>query len=146
MQTYKKLYIDFLNALKNEISLYKNEENIWKLEGDITNTPGNLCLHLCGNLKHFYGAIIGNTGYVRERDLEFSRKNVSRNDLIKEVDETISMIEKIFDGLTLEDVNRIYPDDKFGENVTYGFVFSRLVSHLSYHIGQINYHRRILDN
>ncbi len=146
MQTYKKLYIDFLNALKNEISLYKNEENIWKLEGDITNTPGNLCLHLCGNLKHFYGAIIGNTGYVRERDLEFSRKNVSRDDLIKEVDDTISMIEKIFNGLTLEDINRIYPDDKFGENVTYGFVFSRLISHLSYHIGQINYHRRILDN
>ena len=146
MQTYKKLYIDFLNALKNEISLYKNEENIWKLVGDITNTPGNLCLHLCGNLKHFYGAIIGNTGYVRERDLEFSRKNVSRDDLIKEVDDTISMIEKIFNGLTLEDINRIYPDDKFGENVTYGFVFSRLISHLSYHIGQINYHRRILDN
>jgi hypothetical protein len=146
MQTYKKLYIDFLNALKNEISLYKNEENIWKIVGDITNTPGNLCLHLCGNLKHFYGAIIGNTGYVRERDLEFSRKNVSRDDLIKEVDDTISMIEKIFNGLTLEDINRIYPDDKFGENVTYGFVFSRLISHLSYHIGQINYHRRILDN
>jgi hypothetical protein len=146
MQTYKKLYIDFLNALKNEISLYKNEENIWKIVGDITNTPGNLCLHLSGNLKHFYGAIIGNTGYVRERDLEFSRKNVSRDDLIKEVDDTISMIEKIFNGLTLEDINRIYPDDKFGENVTYGFVFSRLISHLSYHIGQINYHRRILDN
>ncbi|MEZ4823452.1 MAG: hypothetical protein R2942_14050 [Ignavibacteria bacterium] len=78
MNSYIQLYIDFLNALKNEISLYKNEENIWKLEGDISNTPGNLCLHLCGNLKHFYGAILGNTGYIRERDLEFSRKNVGR--------------------------------------------------------------------
>ncbi|HMQ68580.1 MAG TPA: DUF1572 family protein [Ignavibacteria bacterium] len=145
MQTFKKLYVDFLIALKKEISLYKHEENIWKLEGDISNTPGNLCLHLCGNLKHFYGAIIGTTGYVRERDLEFSRKNVSRDDLIKEVDETIAMIENVFDGMTPEDVGKIYPISKFGENVTYGFIFSRLISHLSYHIGQINYHRRIID-
>lgn len=146
MNTYKQLYIDYLFALKNEILLYKDEENIWKLEGDITNSPGNLCLHLSGNLKHFFGTILGNTDYVRERDLEFSRKNVSREDLIKDVDETISVMEKVFDGLTLDDVNNIYPIDKFGENVTYGFVFSRLISHLSYHIGQINYHRRILDN
>lgn len=146
MNSYIQLYIDFLNALKNEISLYKNEENIWKLEGEISNTPGNLCLHLCGNLKHFYGAILGNTGYIRERDLEFSRKNVGREELIREVDETIIVMEKVFDGLTLEDVNKIYPIDKFGKNVTYGFIFSRLISHLSYHIGQINYHRRIVDS
>lgn len=146
MNTYKQLYIDFLNALKKEISLYKNEGNIWKLEGDIANTPGNLCLHVCGNLKHFYGAVMGNTGYVRERDLEFSEKNISREILLNEVDETISIIEKIFDGLTSDDINMIYPIDKFGKNVTYGFIFSRLISHLSYHIGQINYHRRIIDN
>ncbi|MEZ4690814.1 MAG: hypothetical protein R3A12_11785 [Ignavibacteria bacterium] len=88
MNSYIQLYIDFLNALKNEISLYKNEENIWKLEGDISNTPGNLCLHLCGNLKHFY-AILGNTGYIRERDLEFSRK-CRQEELIREVDELLS--------------------------------------------------------
>ncbi|MEO8210566.1 MAG: DinB family protein [bacterium] len=145
MNSYKQLYINFLNQLKEEISLYKNEENLWKLDGKINNTPGNLCLHLCGNLNHFYGAIIGNTGYIRQRDLEFSKKNISREELLKGVDETKSMIEKIFDELSLEDVNKIYPDDKFGENVTYGFVFSRLVSHLAYHIGQINYHRRILE-
>lgn len=146
MNTFKKLYLDFLNALSEEISLYKNEENIWKLSGSITNTPGNLCLHLCGNLNHFYGAIIGNTGYVRERDLEFSKKNLSKAELLKEIDETKKMIEKIFDDLKAEDINKIYPEDKFGENVTYGFIFSRLISHLSYHIGQINYHRRLIDN
>lgn len=146
MNSFKKLYLDFLNALTEEISLYKNEEDIWKLSGNISNTPGNLCLHLCGNLKHFYGAIIGNTGYIREREMEFSMKNVSKADLIKEIEETKNMMEKIFDGLKAEDINKIYPEDKFGENVTYGFIFSRLISHLAYHIGQINYHRRILDN
>jgi hypothetical protein len=146
MNSYKQLYITFLNSLKDEISLYKNEENIWKLSGEISNTPGNLCLHICGNLNHFFGAVIGNTEYVRERELEFSKKNVSRAELLKGIEETKKMIEKIFDGLTPDEINKIYPIDKFGENVTYGFIFSRLISHLAYHVGQINYHRRILDN
>ncbi len=118
MNSYKQLYCKYLDDLAKEISQYKNEENLWKLEGNINNTPGNLCLHICGNLNHFYGAVIGNTGYIRQRDMEFSKKNISRDELLKGVDETKSMIEKIFDGLSLEDVKKIYPDDKFGENVT----------------------------
>lgn len=146
MKSHKLLYITFLNSLKDEISLYNNEDNIWKLYGGISNTPGNLCLHICGNLNHFFGAIIGNTGYIRERELEFSKKNVSREELLKGVEDTKKMIEDIFDGLNPDDINKIYPIDKFGKNVTYDFIFSRLVSHLAYHVGQINYHRRILDN
>ena len=145
MNSFKQLYIGFLDALIKEISLYKSEDNIWKLSGEIANTPGNLCLHICGNLNYFFGAIIGNTGYIRDRDLEFSKKNVSREELIKGVEETKNMLTQLFDSLTINDVDKIYPIDKFGDNVTYGFIFSRLVSHLSYHIGQINYHRRILD-
>ncbi|HMS64932.1 MAG TPA: DUF1572 family protein [Ignavibacteria bacterium] len=145
MNSFKKLYIDFLDALIKEVSLYKNEENIWKLSGSISNTAGNLCLHICGNLNHFYGAVLLKNGYARERDMEFSKKNVSTAELIKCVEETKSMIEEFFDSVTAEDINKIYPEDKFGENATYGFIFSRLVSHLSYHVGQINYHRRILD-
>lgn len=146
MDSYKQLYFNFLNSLRDEISSYKKPENIWMLAGSISNTPGNLCLHICGNLNHFFGAVIGNTGYVRERDLEFSKKNISSEELIGEIEETKKMIGKIFDDLKPDDVNKIYPVNKFGENVTYGFVFARLVSHLSYHLGQINYHRRITDN
>lgn len=145
MNTYKALYINFLDSLKGEISSYKNEKNIWKLSGEINNTPGNLCIHICGNLDHFFGAMIGNTGYIRNRDYEFSAKEISIEDLIKGIEKTKAMLEKIFDGLVIEDVNRIYPDNKFGENVTYGFVFSRLISHMAYHIGQINYHRRMIE-
>ena len=135
----------FLNSLKDEISLYKDPGKIWLLSGSISNTPGNLCLHICGNLNHFFGAVIGNTGYIRERDQEFSKRNLSREELFGAIDETKIMIGKIFDDLTQDDINKIYPINKFGENVTYGFIFSRLVSHLSYHLGQINYHRRLTD-
>ncbi len=145
MNSFKQLYLNFLNSLKDEISLYKDPGNIWLLAGSISNTPGNLCLHVCGNLNHFFGAVIGNTGYIRERDLEFSKKKLSREELINDIEQTKIMIGKIFDGLTPDDINKIYPINKFGENVTYGFIFSRLVSHLSYHLGQINYHRRITD-
>lgn len=145
MNSYKELYLKYLNDVKDEISLYKNEENIWKLAGEINNTPGNLCLHLCGNLNHFIGATIGNTGYIRERELEFSQKNVKKEELIKEIEKTKAMIEKVFNTITLENINDIYPLDKFGDQVTIGFIMSRLVSHLAYHLGQINYHRRILD-
>ena len=145
MNSFKQLYINFLNSLRDEISSYKEPDHIWLLKGSISNTPGNLCLHICGNLNHFFGAVIGNTGYIRERDQEFSKKNLSREELLNGIEQTKIMIGKVFDDLTPDDINKIYPINKFGENVTYGFLFSRLVSHLSYHLGQINYHRRITD-
>jgi hypothetical protein len=146
MNPHKKLYIDFLHQLKEEISSYKNVDNIWKVDGTVTNSPGNLCLHLCGNLNHFLGATLGNTGYIRNRDEEFSMKNVSKEELIINVDKTIVTLENVFDGINDEKLSEIYPLDKSGENVSIGFVLSRLVSHLAYHVGQINYHRRITDN
>ncbi len=88
MNTYKQLFLKNLDALKKEISLYKNEEDVWKISGDMKNTPGNLCLHICGNLNHFFGAELGKTGYIRERDLEFSRQNVSREELITGIENT----------------------------------------------------------
>lgn len=143
MDHFRKLYSDNLNKLKEELSLYKNESDIWKLEGSITNTPGNLCLHICGNLNHFIGALLSKTGYIRERDLEFSKKNISRDELLKEVDGTIKMMNNFFDGHSENDLEKRYPDNKFGEDGRIGFVLARLISHLTYHLGQINYHRRI---
>lgn len=146
MKNITSLYLTQLDALSKEITLYKNEENIWKLAGTLSNTPGNLCLHICGNLKHFIGSMIGNTGYVRNRDKEFSDKNVSRNELLDLIEETKKDVSDSLGRLKDKDFHKIYTDKKFGENPTYAFIFSRLISHLSYHLGQINYHRRILDN
>jgi len=63
-----------LNKLEEEINLYSSEETIWKIDREIKNSGGNLCLHLCGNLQHFIGAILGKTGYIRNRDNEFIAK------------------------------------------------------------------------
>ncbi|MCU0365470.1 MAG: hypothetical protein MUE93_07380 [Ignavibacteriaceae bacterium] len=76
IETLTQLFLRDLEKLKTEISSFKDEKKIWELSGDIKNSAGNLCLHLCGNLQHFIGAVLGNSGYVRNRDAEFSRKKM----------------------------------------------------------------------
>jgi uncharacterized damage-inducible protein DinB len=134
-----------LDKLKTEISSFKDEKNIWKIYGEIKNSAGNLCLHICGNLQHFVGAVLGNSGYVRNRDAEFTRKNVSRMELIKELDQTIKVVKQTLNSLTETDLNSIYPSNIFGEGTTSRDFLIHLAGHLNYHLGQVNYHRRLLD-
>src|SRR5689334_7698132 len=109
IETLKKIYTRDLEKLKLEISLYKNERKIWYIEKQILNTAGNLCLHLVGNLNTYIGTVLGQTGYVRNRDLEFSQKDIPREDLIKKIEDTISVIEKTMSRLKEEQMNEEYP-------------------------------------
>ena len=135
-----------LNKLITEVELYKNEENLWIVENNITNSAGNLTLHLIGNLNTFIGKEIGKTAYIRDRDLEFSQKNVSRIELIQKINETKIIIKNALNHLTNEDLLEDYPVLKFDETTTTEYLLVYLTLHLNYHLGQINYHRRLLDN
>lgn len=146
IQTAKKIFRRELEKLKLEIELYTDENKIWIVDNKISNSAGNLCLHLIGNLNTYIGAQLGNTGYVRQRDLEFSLKNVSRNELIAKVDQTITIIEKALNSLKEEQVHQIHPFQIFEEKTTLEFLLVHLMTHLTYHLGQVNYHRRLLDN
>ena len=95
IQTYLEFFLRDLNKVKEEITLYKNESDLWVLKGEIQNSAGTLALHLIGNIKHFIGAHIGHTGYVRDRDREFSDRNIPREKLISELQEAISILEKV---------------------------------------------------
>ncbi|MCL4640556.1 MULTISPECIES: DUF1572 family protein [Olivibacter] len=142
----KQLFLRDLGKLKTEITLYQNEQRIWHVEKQIANTAGNLCLHLIGNLNTYIGAEFAQTGYVRNRPLEFSAKDVPRSELIRRIDETISVIEIAFSKLSDEQLTAEYPQDVLDQKVTNGYFLTHLAMHLSYHLGQINYHRRLLDN
>ena len=144
-ETLIKLFKRDLNKLKTEIELYKDETNLWLIHNDVTNCAGNLGLHLIGNLNAFIGAELGNTGYVRQRDLEFSLKNIPRANLLSQVDDAIVMVEKGLNKLTVNDLEKDFPINVFKEKMTTGFFLVHLSTHLSYHLGQINYHRRLLD-
>ncbi len=134
-----------LNKLKEEISLYKDEKNLWVIEKNISNSAGNLALHLIGNLNHFIGAVLGKTGYVRERDLEFSNKNIPKEKILLAIDETIIMIKNVLSNVTDEILTGQFPEKKQGQDYPTNFILLHLLAHLEYHLGQINYHRRLLD-
>ncbi len=63
-----------LNKLRNEVEEYGSDEAFWSIPDGVANSAGNLCLHLLGNLNHYVGAKLGETGYVRDRPSEFSSK------------------------------------------------------------------------
>jgi hypothetical protein len=134
-----------LSKLKTELEAYKDENKLWITDGDIKNSAGNLALHLVGNLKHFIGAVLGNSGYVRNRDAEFSSKNIPVKNITKEIDEALDIVKKTILSFTEEDYAKEYPEQIFNFPMTTGYFIIRLTEHLGYHLGQINYHRRLLD-
>ena len=144
-ETLIKIFKRDLNKLKIEIESYSKENNLWKVEKGISNSAGNLCLHIIGNLNTFIGAEFGGTDYIRQRDLEFSLKDVPRTELIKQIEETTIIVEKAIERLTEEDFMKEYSRRVFEDKMSTEFFLIHLTAHLSYHLGQINYHRRLLD-
>ncbi len=144
-ETLVLLFDRDLKRLKVEIESYSNEGDLWQVEKGIANAAGNLCLHLIGNLNWFIGAQLGDTGYVRDRPLEFSATNVPRVDMLSEIDKTLSMLETTILKLTNEQLEADYPRVVFKEKTSTYFFLIHLSTHLTYHLGQINYHRRLLN-
>nr|WP_315157523.1 DinB family protein [uncultured Flavobacterium sp.] len=146
VEILKTLFNRDLNRLKSEIDSYHNENKIWHIEKSISNSAGNLCLHLIGNLNTYIGAQIGNTNYIRNRELEFSDKFVLKTALISQIDATITIINNTLHQLTDEDLKQEHPYLIFESKTSVAFLLVHLTTHLTYHLGQVNYHRRLLDN
>ena len=145
VETLLKLFDRDLQRLEEEINLYQSEESIWKLNGEIKNTTGNLCLHLCGNLQHYIGAVLGRTSYVRNRDNEFAAKGISKADLVAEVQKTRQTVRDTLETLKPSILEAEYPEKVYEYQMTTAYFLIHLTAHLNYHLGQINYHRRILQ-
>lgn len=146
IETLKLLFKRDLEKLKTEIEKYQNDENLWRIEESIANSAGNLCLHLIGNLNTYIGAEFGKTNYIRQRNLEFSLKNIPKAELLQQIDNTMKVVELSLDKLTDAEIKEEYPLLVFKKKTTTEFMLVHLTTHLSYHLGQINYHRRLLDN
>jgi uncharacterized damage-inducible protein DinB len=140
-----EIYSRDLATLRGEVERYENEQDLWTLRGNIANSGGNLALHIAGNLRHFIGAVLGGDGYVRNRDAEFSARGVSREAIIAEIDAAADCIKKVIPNLTPDDFAKIYPIEVFGRPMTTAFFLTHLATHLNYHLGQLNYHRRLLS-
>lgn len=146
VETLKLLFNRDLLRLKSEINSYQDESKMWIVEKNIANSAGNLYLHLIGNLNTYIGTEFGKTNYVRNRELEFSLKNISKKQLIEQIDNTILLVKMSLCTIADEELMNEYPILVFDKKTSTEYLLVHLTTHLSYHLGQINYHRRLLDN
>lgn len=108
-ETLKTLFIRDLAKLKSEIDQYNNEADLWIIKAQIKNSAGNLCLHLVGNLNNYIGKELGGTNYVRNREHEFSLKNIPKEELIAKIDSTIRVVDQTLAGLQESDLASEFP-------------------------------------
>jgi len=143
-KSYAKIFERDIDKLTSEISLFDSEEDLWVIAGDVRNSVGNLALHLCGNLKHFVGKSLGNSGYERKREKEFSLKNVPKSEILKDIDETKSIVLSTLNKLDESKLQEIFTEKLSLGEVETEFFLVHLLTHLNYHLGQINYIRRLM--
>ena len=143
--TLYRLFERDLTRLKVELNLYSDEQIIWQTTGQISNTAGNLTLHLLGNLNTYIGAVLGGTDYVRDRPAEFSLKNIPRESLLEQIDALLIILKTTLEKLSDTAFEEEYPLLVFEEKTSTEYFLVHLTTHLAYHLGQINYHRRLLD-
>ncbi len=140
----RALFDKDLKTLRGEMGSFRNAEDIWRTVPGITNSAGNLCLHLCGNLRHFLGHVLAGEDYMRDREHEFAAKGLPRQMLLEKVDKTMNSLHLAWQALSSSDLAKAYPvRTPMPMENTGQFVF-HLYGHLGYHLGQINYLRRTL--
>ena len=140
-----QLFSRDLQRINAELEAYQSEENLWLVKGDISNSAGNLALHIAGNLQHFIGALLGNTGYERDRSNEFGLKGAPRTSLLQLMLDTEEVVVNTLSNLEDKALAEVYPIGAAGRKWTTDAFLMHLYGHLNYHLGQINYHRRLVE-
>ena len=140
----RKIIIRDLKALDREIESYPDDESLWLTPPGISNSAGNLSQHLTGNIRHFFGAVLAKNGYVRDRDSEFATKGRSRAELREDVRATIAELDAALGSITADQLKSIYPIPLRDQKVNTADFVTHLAVHFAYHLGQIDYHRRLL--
>jgi DinB family protein len=133
-----------LAALRREVEAYPDERDLWREVPGIANVAGTLVLHLAGNLQHYLGAGLGATGYVRDRAAEFARRNVSRSELLEEIAAARSAVKATLGGLAEGDLSSEFPEVIAGSSFMTADYLVHLATHFAFHLGQIDYHRRVV--
>jgi uncharacterized damage-inducible protein DinB len=133
-----------LRAVRRQLDAYPDDASVWTEVPGLPNTGGTLALHLAGNLRHFFGAILAGDGYVRDRDAEFSRRGVPRAELTRLLESAAASVNAALDGLSEEKWRVPYPELIAKRRVATDQFLVHLATHLAYHLGQLDYHRRMV--
>ena len=143
-KTLAAILVRELKAIERELNAYPTEEQIWQLPAGLPNSGGTLALHAAGNLQHFLGTVLGGTSYVRDRDAEFQRRNVPRSELIEELRRAESVVRDTLQRIDAASLETTYPLPVANRRLTTSDFLTHLATHLAYHVGQLDFHRRIV--
>jgi hypothetical protein len=133
-----------LRALQREVETYPDDASLWRPVPGITNVGGTLALHLTGNIQHYFGARLGGTGYTRDRNGEFARRNVPRSELLREIEAARAAVRAAASKISEGELSSVFPETVGGVRVQAGEYLIHLATHFAYHLGQLDYHRRMV--
>lgn len=138
------LYARDLTRLIQQLNAFPDTATLWQTRAGITNSAGNLALHLEGNLREFIGRLLGHLDYQRDRPREFSDSGIEQAELIARLTAVRDEIPPVIAGLTVEQLDADFPQVYVGRTLSNRQMLIHLDGHLSYHLGQIDYLRRVL--
>jgi hypothetical protein len=140
------LYARDLKRLLQEIQAFPSDDLLWQVVSGVTNSAGNLALHLEGNLREYVGRQLGGVAYTRQRPLEFASKGLSVAALSAQLQDLPALIERVVAGMTPEELEKPFPEQGLPQMRTNRLFLLHLYGHFSYHLGEIDYLRRILTS
>jgi uncharacterized damage-inducible protein DinB len=140
----RRVLVRELDGFAREVEMLPDDEGLWKTVPGISNSVGTLATHVCGNLKHFIGGILGGSGYVRDREAEFSSGSRSREEVIREVRETAEIVSGALQRVPEASLGDEYPEAVAGVELPTGRALLHLCTHLAFHLGQAGYLRRVI--
>jgi hypothetical protein len=134
-----------LEGFERELQLFPDDESVWRTAPGVANSAGNLALHVAGNLQHFVGAVLGKTGYVRDREQEFGRRSGTRAELVGELHKAAAAVRTVLPALPPGWEAETYPKPPVADRqIPTGRFLLHLAVHAAFHLGQAGYLRRVL--
>jgi hypothetical protein len=138
-----KLLVRELEGFKRELALFPDDESVWRTVPGVTNSAANLALHVAGGLQYLVGAVLGGSGYVRDRDAEFNRRSGTRAEVSVELDRALAVVREVMPRLPARVIDGDYPEPVFGVTFRTGIFLLHLCAHAAFHLGQAGYLRRM---
>lgn len=140
----KRCLMRDLGGFELELDAYPDDASVWALPAGVRNSTGTLTLHGCGNLRHFIGGVLGGSGYVRDRDAEFATRDLPRVELEMLIAVTRDEVARALDHLDSDLLTSDFPLPVGGVTLSTGQFLVHLATHLTYHLGQADVHRRVV--
>jgi uncharacterized damage-inducible protein DinB len=135
-------FVRDLTRLTQELRAFPDTSTVWQTAPGVANSAGTLALHLEGNLREYVGRLLGGIAYQRNRPLEFSARGVERDELVSRIEAVREMVSRVISSLSADALSAAYPEPYDGASLSTAQFLVHLLTHLNYHLGQVDYLRR----